>query len=574
MTKKRTPIQQQVMNKIMTTSGILLIMTCLAFFIYEFFTARKVSRRQVSTLAQIIAINAAEAFHSNNSADAIKTLGSLKAEKRITAAILFDNSGKMFASYPQQIDPADIPEPPFTYTFETSSFYLTGFEPVSYNGRIIGTLYIKADRRGTYERILLYGIITISFIIIPFMFAGFLSKRIRERTQELEDANKALRQQTELAETILDATVDIIAVFDTDLRYVTMNKKGEETYNHTREQLRGKYIVDVFPQVIQSGMLAGLQRAIDGEFVRHVNYRSAVTHRQYESFYIPLKDKDNRVFQVLAIAHDVTDMMEANEQLQKLNADLQRSNSELEQFAYVASHDLQEPLRKIQTFSELAGRNTDKPEVLKKYLDKVNSSAQRMTELIKAVLNYGILSRTDSEFTRVNLNTVLENIFSDLELKIQEKQAIIRYNELPVIDGIELQLHQLFLNLIVNSLKFTNRTPEIRITSEVVKKESVHDILPLSPQGDFLKIVFSDNGIGFDQKFEDKIFSIFQRLHKDKNFEGTGIGLALCKKIVENHHGMITVKSEPDLGTTFTIYLPYQRTEVSDQLTKISSTKK
>jgi signal transduction histidine kinase len=163
-------------------------------------------------------------------------------------------------------------------------------------------------------------------------------------------------------------------------------------------------------------------------------------------------------------------------------------------------------------------------------------------------------------FVEVDLNTILGSILSDLELLIDEKKAVISTDRLPVIQGIPLQLQQLFLNLVSNSLKFTERPPEINITSEIVKAKEVPSNLALNGAAEYLLITLSDNGIGFDQKFEDKIFSIFQRLHHERNIPGTGIGLALCKKIVENHQGRITVKSRVNEGTKFFIYLPYAAT--------------
>lgn len=599
-----------------TTSASVLLMTCSIFFIYEFITARETARRQLSTLARIVAMNSTAALAFQSKEDATETLNSLRAEKRIQAACLFDTSGHLFAKYPAQLTDDAVPQQPFSAGYQFSETYLVGFEPVLLDGKIIGTLYLKADRREMYERFLLYGGIAIIFMVIAFLFAYIISKRlqrsianplielantarkisdegnysvraikrnedevgdltdafnhmltrieiqnveitglnqnleqkVKERTKEMEEAYAALKQQTELTEKILDSTVDLIAVFDTEFRYVTMNKQFEGIYGRKREELYNKRISDVYPQVVQSGMLDDLKQALKGEIVKHQNYHSPITKRHYESFYIPLKDEDDVVYGILTVSHDVTDMTQANEKLQRLNADLEKSNSDLEQFAYVASHDLQEPLRKIQTFSELSERNLDNKEQLKKYLAKVSSSAYRMTELIKAVLNYSRLVKNENlAFAEVDLNSILNSILSDLELMIEEKNAIISVDRLPVVQGIALQLHQLFLNLLSNSLKFTERRPEIKITSELVKENG---------SVAYLLLTLCDNGIGFDQKFEEKIFSIFQRLHHDKNIPGTGIGLALCKKIVENHRGRISVKSEVNKGTSFYIYLP------------------
>jgi PAS domain S-box-containing protein len=627
------------MKVIMLTSGIVLIITCAAFFVYEYITAREMMRRQISTLGQIIATNSTAALAFDDQQDAAEILNALKAETNIKAAALYDEDGKLFAKYPAVIHSFYLPRYPGRLGYYFNDPFLEGFHVVEQNGMRLGTIFLRTDMQAMYERFMLYGIIAIIFIIISFVFAWAISKKlqrsistpilqladtakivsdeqnysvraikrsddevglltdafnhmltrigiqnaeitelnqnletkVRDRTRELEMANEALIEQTAFSQNILDSSVDLIAVFDTELRYVTLNKQGEETYKISQDEIIGKYIADVFPQTLETGMVDDLKRALKGEFVRHVNYKSGVTKRHYENFYIPLTDKEGNVNRIVTIAHDITDIMQANEKLQTLNTELEKSNRELEQFAYVASHDLQEPLRKIQTFTELGERHMDDPEVLKKYLEKVSSSAQRMTELIKAVLNYSRLSKSENEFVEVDLNNILQSIYLDLELLIQEKGAVISNDNLPVIYGIPLQLHQLFINLITNSLKFTERKPEINIRSEYVNGKDIHDVEAIARNRHYIKIIFSDNGIGFDQKFAEKVFSIFQRLHADKRIEGTGIGLAVCKKIVENHQGYITVSSEPKKGTTFFIYLPVLNIP-SDQFTKTSST--
>ena len=623
----------------MLTSGIVLVMTCAAFFVYEYITAREMMRRQMFTLGQIIATNSTAALAFDNSQDATETLNALKAENNIRAAALYDKDGNLFAKYPASISPFYVPSHPGRLSYQFTGSYLEGFQVVEENGTRLGTIFLRSDMRLMYQRFVLYGIIAVIFIVISFIFAWVISKRlqrtistpilqladtakivsdeqnysvraikksddevgtltdafnhmltrigiqnaeitglnqnlenkVRERTRELEMANEALTEQTQFSRNILDSSVDLIAVFDTELRYVTLNKRGEETYNISQDKIIGRYIADVFPQTVETGMIDDLKRALQGEFVRHVNYKSGVTKRHYENFYIPLIDKDGNVNRIVTIAHDITDIMQANEKLQSVNTELEKSNRELEQFAYVASHDLQEPLRKIQTFTELGEIHMNDPEVLKKYLQKVSSSAQRMTELIKAVLNYSRLSKSEYEFVEVDLNNILQSIYVDLELLIEEKGAIINNDKLPLTFGIPLQLHQLFINLITNSLKFSERQPEINITSEYVKGSDVNDVEGIARQRDYIKIKFSDNGIGFDQRFAEKVFSIFQRVHSDKRIEGTGIGLAVCKKIVENHQGFITVQSEPKVGTTFFIYLPVLDVSPA-QFTNTSST--
>ncbi|MEJ7625930.1 MAG: PAS domain S-box protein [Ferruginibacter sp.] len=240
-------------------------------------------------------------------------------------------------------------------------------------------------------------------------------------------------------------------------------------------------------------------------------------------------------------------------ELLKVNEELKSTNLQLEQFAFVASHDLQEPLRKIQTFSDYILNNFDKPGFdAKTYLEKIHSSGQRMSALIKDLLLFSKLSKIDDHYVKTDLKVVLKNVLNDFELMITEKKAVVHSEKLPVIIAIPMQMNQLFYNLISNSLKFSDRPPVITITSFISKhKENFSGMA-----SDFVTITFKDNGIGFEQIYADKIFTIFQRLNTKEKYEGTGIGLAMCKKIVENHFGSLTVTSVLKEGSSFILKLP------------------
>src|SRR5690606_30495820 len=192
------------------------------------------------------------------------------------------------------------------------------------------------------------------------------------------------------------------------------------------------------------------------------------------------------------------------------------------------------------------------------YFEKINFAAHRMSLLIKSVLNYSRLSHNNELFIPVDLNTILAHVKTDFELMIAEKDAVIQADPLPVIQGIPLQLSQLFSNLIGNSLKFTETKPIITITSKIVTTDQIINKPKGLPKEKYLALCFSDNGIGFEQQYEKQIFTIFQRLHGKQEFPGTGIGLSLCKKIVENHKGFITAKGELGKGASFYIYLPLE----------------
>lgn len=277
-------------------------------------------------------------------------------------------------------------------------------------------------------------------------------------------------------------------------------------------------------------------------------------------------EKPGHIVRVLGIVMDITQQAVAKNELEQKVADktkelrqtisqLERSNHELEQFAYIASHDLQEPLRKIQTFCSIIDRRTNGDPVLENYVAKIDSSAGRLSRLIGDVLDYSTLSHEQGGFTNTDLGKELDTIISDFEVLIREKKANVTTGLLPIIKGIPHQLRQLFSNLLSNSLKFSADEPDISITSEPVTEEHLASY-NLNPRQAYTLIRFRDNGIGFDQKYAERIFLIFQRLHSEKTTLGTGIGLALCRKIVDNHHGIIVAESEQGIGTTIKIFLP------------------
>jgi PAS domain S-box-containing protein len=246
---------------------------------------------------------------------------------------------------------------------------------------------------------------------------------------------------------------------------------------------------------------------------------------------------------------------ERTHELLTSNEQLSKSNADLEQFAYIASHDLQEPLRKIKTFISILENSFDDPTERTKYFNKINVAANRMSTLIRNVLEFSRLRKAEDGFSKTDLQQIFEEIQFDFELYIQERGARVHVGPLPIVNGIPHQLRQLFFNLINNSLKFSTNTPVIHVTGRVLTREEAMKYARLDPEHQYAQISIKDNGIGFEQKFADQIFTIFQRLNAKKTYEGTGIGLALCKKIAENHDGMITAESVPGEGSTFYVFL-------------------
>ncbi len=239
---------------------------------------------------------------------------------------------------------------------------------------------------------------------------------------------------------------------------------------------------------------------------------------------------------------------------------LNRSNSELEQFAYSASHDLQEPLRKIKSFSDRITQKhaSELSTESRLLLDRIGSSAARMQRLIHDLLAFSQLMRTQATKESVSLNKVLREVRSNLSLVIREKNAVITSDDLPVVSAYPSQMVQLFQNLIENSLKYSrpDLPPAVGISYAVMKGSEIGSCMPAHKNLDFHAVTITDNGIGFAEEFSDKVFALFQRLHGREDYEGTGIGLAICKRVVTNHNGYITAKAIKGLGASFSFYLP------------------
>jgi light-regulated signal transduction histidine kinase (bacteriophytochrome) len=238
---------------------------------------------------------------------------------------------------------------------------------------------------------------------------------------------------------------------------------------------------------------------------------------------------------------------------------LSQSNRELQDFASIASHDLQEPLRKIRAFGDrLKHKCGDQlSDDGRDYLDRMQNAAERMQILINDLLTFSRVTTQAQPFKRVDLNVIVSEVLADLEVRIEEVGGTVTVADLPVIDADPLQMRQLFQNLIANALKFrkADEPPVVKIFAESTSTWADAGTWSLS-NPDMWQFSVADNGIGFDEKYLDRIFTVFQRLHGRNVYEGTGVGLAVCRRIAERHNGRITAKSQPDCGATFIVTLP------------------
>jgi hypothetical protein len=291
-------------------------------------------------------------------------------------------------------------------------------------------------------------------------------------------------------------------------------------------------------------------------YFRIIKKDATVRHIKAYGKLLVIGDGDKRIVGNIT---DISDEIENYLQLEERNLELEKNNAELSEFNYVASHDLQEPLRKIQIFISRLEENEAKnfSSFGLQYLERIKASATRMRLLIDDLLQFSRTNKPDKEFVLTNLNDLFENAKQDIADTILEQEVTVISDVLPTIPVIPFQVHQLFLNLLSNSLKYCKKdvAPVIKIGYSKINSKDDENLINAS-KNNYHKITFSDNGIGFEQQYANQIFELFNRLHNKHDYSGTGVGLSICKKIVDNHDGFIMAYGQPQVAATFTIYFP------------------
>ena len=417
---------------------------------------------------------------------------------------------------------------------------------------------------------------------------------IKELLERIHDLEHRLEESEQLIDAIKSGEVDAFAINNEheqeiytlqsgDYAYrILIEEFGEGAINVSEEGLivyTNPYFCDLlkvsYDKVIGSPIFDIIHPDSSEEFTRLFNASFAGKSKGEISLlsggniipvYISLTSLQPKLATVGIIISDLTAkkqnekiLLEYQHNLEQKNLELVQSNIELASFAYVASHDLQEPLRKIQTFTtRIMEKEFDNlSETGKDHFTRMGHAAKRMRLLIEDLLSYSRTNTLERKFEHADLNEILEEVKSELHEDIQQKKAVVISEGLGVTRVIPFQFRQLLSNLITNALKFSrpSNTPQIHIHAEMDKGSKL-DNDQLLQDSMYYHICVSDNGIGFDQQYSGKIFDLFQRLHGKTEYTGTGIGLAIVKKIVENHHGIIRATGEPDKGARFDIYIP------------------
>lgn len=391
---------------------------------------------------------------------------------------------------------------------------------------------------------------------------GELQQEIAERSQ----VENALRDSESRFRAIFEMAGVGVALSTLEGKLLETNPAFRQMMGYTAAELKHLSVLDVTHPADVKDEVQAVRAALSTQPPSNFQAEKRYIHRNGQSIWGRLTlsfitDNQGQPRYGLAVVENITEQKRSEAQLKAYAAELERSNRELQDFAYIASHDLQEPLRKIQAFGErLQSRYHEQlDERGLDYLERMQSAVTRMQRLIQDLLTYSRVTTKAQPFTPVELNGAVKEVLADLETRLEEVGGRVELVNLPTIEADRTQMQQLFQNLISNALKFhkAGQAPLVRIEAELLP-ETIHDV-------QLCQITVQDNGIGFDEKYLDRIFGVFQRLHGRASYEGSGIGLALCRKIVERHRGRLTARSKAGEGATFIVTLPVKQIQGGPQ---------
>ena len=598
---RNTPIQRKLMILILSVSGAVLLLTCSAYFAYEIITFRQTTVKQLSMLGEIIAANSTAALAFDSREDADETLSALKVNRSIDAAALYDARGNLFAYYP-----SNKPASEFLsikkgegYFFERS--HLIGFQPVVQGNKQLGILYLKANMNDMNDRLILYGSIAGLVIVLSFLVAFLLSRTLQKQIStpilalagtaraisERQDysvratklgsdeigmltnafngmLDQIQMQNLELSESsarmfaVMNSAMTAVIVIDANGFVSEWNTHAEKIFGWTREEAIGQELAElIVPPLYRENHRKGLHHFLktgDGPVLNKLVEISAI-RRDGSEFPVeltisPLKSRNVTAF--CGFITDITQRKRAEEEIQSLNQRLEQkveertnellvANKELEAFSYSISHDLRAPLRSIHGYMNIFSEDyADKlDDEAKRLMNIILSNAKKMGQLIDDLLAFAKLGRKDLDMAIVPMKYMVTTIYDELSKMEGHRQIEIRLSDLPDVKADSATIKQVWANLISNAIKYSKNVEKAIIEIGAEENENI------------VTYYVKDNGAGFDMRYYDKLFGVFQRLHSSREFEGTGVGLAIVQRIVARHGGKVWATAQPNEGATF-----------------------
>jgi PAS domain S-box-containing protein len=592
MQLRDTPIQQKLMLIILATSVVVMLLMGGAFLAYEFLSFRRATVRQLSTLGEILAANSTAALAFQNQQDAKEILSALKAERHVVAAALYDQDGRLFSYYPETLAANTIPPQPSADGYRFSGSFLDGFQPAVQKDRV-GTLYLRFDTsivmREWLVASLRMGLLVMALVFLaayllsrslqkqisqPILALAGTARAISERRDYsvravkpgnnefglLTDAINQLLVQIHAQKTALDEHA-IVSITNPAGRIMYVNDKFCAISKYSRAELLGQdhrivnsghhskeFFRELWANVVQGRVWVGEIRnqAKKGELY------------WMDTTIVPFLDGDGKPYEYVAISTDITERKRAEDEIRQLNhtlearvvertAQLETANKELEAFSYSISHDLRAPLRHIDGFAQLLQRRIGSTlnDVDRRYLGNITGSAKGLGTLIDELLAFSRMSRTELRHVSVDTRKLVDEVIHSLQPDMQGRQIELRISPLPVVEADPAMLRQVWTNLLSNAVKYTRG----RVSATIVVRHE-------SQNGTEHVFSVQDNGAGFDMQYAGKLFGVFQRLHHDNEFEGTGIGLANVRRIVFRHGGRTWAEGAVGQGATFHFTLP------------------
>jgi PAS domain S-box-containing protein len=587
------PIKKKVMAVVMLTSITALVLTAAAFTVYDSVTYRQTMVSHLSTTASIIADNSTAALAFKNETDAEQVLGALRADPHIVAAALYDDQGNLYVHYPTNQASNAFPVPPGKSGHQFGNSTLIIFQPVVEGGAWLGTLYLQSDLGAFYTRLRLYGgialLVLAGSLLVAFLISSALQERISDPILALTNTAKLIstgrdysmraqkvsgdevglltdafnqmlvriQEQTEAVSflaAIVHSSDDAIVGKDLHSRVVSWNAGAERMFGYTAAEMLGQLITrlvspdrpDEEPQILREATQGKTRRF---ETVRiHKNGRPIDVSMAVS----PVYNASGEIIGISSIARDITERRRAEEQFRLMNVELEQrvedrtaeltaANKEMEAFTYSVAHDLRAPLRHIDAFTRILHDDfaAALPAEARRYLENIRNGSRNMSHLVDDLLNLARLGRQALKRQPTALGGLVKEVMADLNRDTEGREIEWRIQPLPTVECDSGLMKQVYANLLANAIKYTRPRPH-----------AVIEVGCRKVNGDTALFV-SDNGVGFNMKYADKLFGVFQRLHRPEEFEGTGVGLATVDRIIRKHGGKIWAEAAENKGATF-----------------------